>query len=463
MDLNESIKSLILEGKSNKEISAALLGNEDLKEDIKGLVATDIAIKIAEIKKAEDLTKALENQDAEVKSLEEKKESDKAFQSSVKKQVNEQLKSINIDPFGSLAPQRKYKRYNQQKNEFVEVPIPSEAYKAFNDFLYAASYGDKQTAIKISEQIASDNQKKIAEMGIKSSQRSDDGAAGGYTLPIEVDDEIRQLTYLSSIMMQRSNTDVIAHNSKLYPNLGKVDVAYIDNQDAEMAKKQFAFDQTEIAMERVGGFTAISNTIIRQKGSDLVNAFVTGYVSAFARFLDLHILAGSVTGNNDKIDGILFNGKSQAETPIALGDLDFTHLEKMTENLSDENYGDLVWIGNLKAENQIGNMVDTGNNRYFPNHATGGTFSPKGIPYLRNTKLPSSLVLEGSPSRTEGTSTALILADMKNVIVGVAQDTRIDSSGDFLFTHDQMVLRVIKEVGWGLMFDNLVRYRELTV
>ena len=457
--METKIKELIEAGKSDAEISAALLELEETKN----LTAEEIAEKVFSLRKSEEVQKSLAAKQAELKKIEDEKSAQTEFQKQVEAAVVTKLKSINIDPFGKLAKTTELKRFNASTGKVETIDELSESYKAFNSMLGACYNQDKATAKKLSNEIDFENAKIKAQVEGKATPTvSDVTTRGGFSIPTEVNDTIMQLVYSLSVVMQRAKTDNIIFEDKIYPTINAIDVDYIANQSTTLAEKNPAFSNPTIDMERIGGFSAISNTILRQKGADIVNAFTVAYASAFARFLDLHLIAGNITGASDLHDGLIWDANTILDTPITLLSLTIADLKGMEESISDEaNQDSLWWIYNRKVRNVLRGFETTGGQRIFPNSDTGAPIQPLGIPSIMDSKIPSVLDI-GGDNRTGGTDDVLLLADLSQFIVGVSGETRIDTSTDFLFTDDAMVMRAVKSVGWKLLFSNTARALELT-
>ncbi len=462
MNILEFIEKLIKEGKSDEEISKALESNEELQ--FESIDVKEIAKKIYTLRKASELSSALSREKSELEATTKASENEKELEKRIDEKVNKKLKSINIDPMGKMGSVQELKRFNPRTGKVEGSHRPSEAYRAFNEMLHQCFLGRKDIAAKISGEIDFENLKVQYELEGKATPTvSDVTTRGGFAIPVEVNDEIMQLIYAQSMIMQRANTDNIIFESKIYPTINAISVDYITDQSTTLAELNPTFSDPTINMERVGGFSTISNTILAQKGSDIVNAFTTAFASSFARFLDFHLAIGNVTGAGEAQDGLVFDPNTTLQTPVALTSLTTDDLCAMWENISDEvDQASLWWIANRKVFNILGKLESTGGFSHFAEFFSRGTnFEPLGIPIIRDPKITSVLDV-GGDDNTGGTDDVLILADLSKFIVGVDGETRIDTSQDFLFTDDLMTMRAIKRVGWKVIFSNVVRALELT-
>lgn len=453
MNLEDLIKKLILEGKSDEEIASEVSKHTDGKK----MTVDAIAEKIQSLQNEKEIVskltafkKAKADADAAAKAESE-------AEKKVETLVENKLKSIGVNPLGRFSANQDLKQFNLQTGKFDDVKAPSELYAKANDMLVAILTGDVASAKSMSKEIELENLKsrsaKFSRMGIKATPTvSDVTTRGGYSIPTEVDDMITQMIYAESVMLQRANKETIIVNDKIYPVMYGMSVGYIADQSTAATETNPTFYNPTVAMKRIGGFSAIANKIISQKGADLMNAFMLAYKSNFARFLDLHMAVGNVTTQADAQDGIFFDPLTVVDTDVALASLTLQDLADMVGAISQEADG-LTWVCNRKVKQKIGLLENTGGFNLFPQFIGGGVFSPLGIPLLENVKIPSVLDI-GADARLAGTDDAIGLVDFSKFAVGIDSETRIDLSTDFFFTADATVLRGIRSVGWKVLLGN---------
>lgn len=442
MNLQEFIKKLIAEGKTDKEIANAILQHDEFKD----LSTGEVLGALSTYKKMVEVQAALDSQ----KSEEDKYEQKKKFDESVEDGINQKLKSITLDPAGKkYGKDKELKRFNVYSGKFEGVNSHvTEAYGTFNNMIKAMGNKDWNSAKSISKEIHQDNQTKEAFItGVKATPSvSDSNSRGGYYIPTEVDDMLMQLIYSQSALFERVNKQIVNYLSKVFPVMGDITVSYIADQSTGVAEKNPAFYNPTVTMHRVGGYSTFSNLFLEQR-ADLVNAFLTKYGSSFASFMDLHIAAGNVTGASDMVDGIIFDPNTLLPSAYALTDLTASKLKDLKNSLSASvNLKDCAWIANRKVSDVIGLLENTAGNYTFPGYVEGRGVAPFGIPLITNPQIPSVLAV-GEDNRTGGTDDALILADLSKTIVGISGETRIDVSEHAFFTDDIFALRAIKMYG----------------
>jgi len=455
MDLKQKVDALILDGKSDQEIAEKIVSEESAAK----LSATEVADLVSQRKSAKEVSELLSAKQSQKEALEAKKAQEVEAQEQVKELVAKELKSIQINPSFSKSDSKITRRWDHSQKKFYGVDDVnfSEGYKVFNDLIHAMANRDVVRCKSISDEIAQDNK----NLDTKATARSDSDAVGGYAIPTEVEGVINQLTYAESVMLPKVNTNVVIMEDKIYPTIGDTTMNWIADQDTAATESNPTFSNPTIAMKRAGLFTRVSNTLMRQKGADLTNAFMTSYASARARFLDGQLTIGNSTGNSDLLDGLVWLG-TQETTPVALSSLSVTQLTLMDESIDNEvDRSRLAWIGNTKVRNELGALEHTGGAPIFPQFFSGGTFNPLGYEYIRNDKITNVLDVGGDDS-TGGTDTALLLVDLSKFVVGIDNGFRIDLSTEESFTKDQTTFRGIERMGWQVLFSNICRVQELT-
>ncbi|MFW9821382.1 MAG: phage major capsid protein [Candidatus Thorarchaeota archaeon] len=445
-ELIEKIKALLAEGKNDAEIAAAILELEEAKT----LSVDELHEKIVATKKAEALASKLYEDTKNIEAQEKKKKEEETFKKKVDEAVIEKLKSIKIDPLGGEWQEPKeLKRFDSRTGEIVEIIRPSKMYGQFNLMIKALTTKDEASARAIEKEIALENAKYMAALtGQKATPTvSDVTTRGGYSIPTEVDMRIAQLLYQSAVCLPLVNQDSgIVFEDKIYPVMYGIEVDYIANQSTALAEINPTFANPTINMERIGKYSAISNTIIRQKGADLTNAFINAYASAYASFLDLHIPCGNVTGASDLIDGIVFDSATNLPTAIARTSLTINSLADIKNAIDDKvDFGKCAWMANRKISDNTGLLENSAGNLHFEGYQKGEGMRPFGFPWVTNPRIPSVLDV-GGDNRTGGTDDVLIFADWSKIMVGLSE-TKIDFSEHILFLSDAVCIRGIKSFG----------------
>lgn len=446
MKLVEHIKSLILEGKSEAEIASSVI---DFKVEGKSVSTDEIADAFISAKKSHEVEEALKVKLAQKEAAELEAKRAKEADEKIEARIEEKLKSIDIK-LSNFKPEKSLKRFNHHTGQIETIETPSESYGQMNLLLKAMSDKDMKSAQSISNEIEQDNAKKSLET--KAPTVSDVTTRGSFAIPTEVNMVITQLTQAKSIMLPLVNQDNVVFQSKVYPVMYGITVDYIADQSTAASEVNPTFTNPTVNMKRLGAWSSISNTILRQKGADLVSAFMAAYSSALAKKLDQQIAVGNVTTNSDLVDGIVFDALTSFPTAIARTSLTLSTMGDLLYNTlsADADVASCVFLAGSRVYNQIGMFETTGGLREFPQYVNGGKVAPFGTPLIRNQHIPSTLDV-GGDARTGGTDDVLILADMSKVVVGITGEARIDTSTDFLFTSDAMVIRVIKDYGMKVL------------
>ena len=447
--MDKKIHQWIEEGKTDEEISALLLSDEELSQDVKSLTEDGVADAILKGRKAANVAASLAKKKADQADADKKAADAKALDAKVSDAVNDKLKSLNIDPTGNVAQApRSLKWFDPVSKEFKDhAEKPTESYVKMNEMLSAIVDGDKGRAKSISKEIDQNNARMSAiENGKATPSVSDVDARGGYAIPTEVDSMIHQLIYNQSAMLGLVNQDNVIYESKIYPLMYGMSVVDITDQSTALTEQNATFSNPTVNMERAGAYSVISNTIIKQKGADIVNAFISAYTSEFAKFLDFRLSVGNVTGESHLVDGIVFDANTSTPTAIALSALSLSTLEDMKNTLdASADMSKTAFMANRKVVGKIGQLETTAGQLLFPGYLNGGSISPFGIPLVTNSQIISTLDVGGDAHG--GTDDVLILADFSKVVAGVTRETRIEFSEHYQFINDALTIRGIKGYG----------------
>lgn len=444
------VKELVLEGKGDDEIAEAVVSSEEITEG-ETSDAKSIANAILKARDLEEVKKSLAASKKEKEDVQKAKDDSDKLNKRIDDLVVEKLKSINIDPVGGKYNGKIEKRWDNGKKDFVPVDggAFSESYKTMNNLVLAMATNDTSSAAKISTEIEKDNER----YGVKATVRSDSNSVGGYAIPTEVEGMIQQLTYSQSVILPVAKSDTIIVEGKIYPTIGAVSMADIANQDTAITESNPTFYNPTIEMKRVGAYTRVSNTILRQKGVDLTNAFNTAYASARARYIDSRTCIGNVTGASQTQDGLVWLGVQESST-VAIGSISVSTLTNMIESINQEvDWKSVRWLMNQKLYNVIGQLEDTGGHKLFPTYFTGGTFNPLGYEIVRNVRITNVLQVSEDNS-TGGTDTALMLVDFSKFVIGLEGGLRIRSTLDERALYDQTTFIGTERMGWDVLFDN---------
>lgn len=441
MNIKTLLSGLLQEGKNEAEIAEALISykGEDKPMDT-GALAKAVEDARAERELLQKLTVASATREKEAR----EKAASEEMQSKIDKMFEEKMLSLNLKLNSPFSESNVVKRYDKYSGKIIEVK-ESDTNIGFKDMLHALSKQDKASAYAISDEIAKENFR--VRNGSKATPSvTDVDSRGGLTIPIEVNNRILQLQYAQSKMMQLCNKDTIIYQSKLYPSIYGITVGYIDNQSATILEKNPTFAAASIEMQRIGGYSALSHDLVREKGNDIIQGFINEYASSSAAILDQQITIGCMTGNGDKVNGIVFDANTKKTAPKALVNLTLNDLRDLRTTLDYRANSRVAMLAGQKVYGHIGTLENTAGQYIFPQFIQGSSFAPFGIPFYEIPQIDDTLDVGGA-NRTTGTDSVLIMADMSKVMIGVDEGIRIDMSSDILFLQDAMAMRVIQDFG----------------
>jgi len=222
--------------------------------------------------------------------------------------------------------------------------------------------------------------------------------------------------------------------------------------------------------------TYSSNNLLKLKGSALVSAFVTGFGDALARFADTFTVAGSVTGNSDGFNGLVFDANTDGSTVTegALASVTIADLINLKNALGAKFRAGAVFLANSKVRDKYGSLtviqdpggtaVDTGS-PVFKDFVSSGLFKPYGKEFIENPYIPETFDIATS-KRTTGDDDVVICLNGQGVVVGF-DNLQIATSEHMLFSYDQTAWRGLARMGMKVLSSSTsqgvcVAYKKLT-
>jgi len=437
--IKELIKKLQAEGKSVSEIALEVAKLSEAKE------LADDAKKLAEVIKTE--IKAIQ-----VANEIEKSEKADAAKSALKDEVKELVKAeLKAMPAIETVEKKSVKVFDHASKKITEKKEMSDELKAFAEMLGCLSVKNFTRAKGIEKDLAGAKEIALKQMGfdIKAPLYTD-AVTGSYLIPTEVEAEIFQRAY-ASVMLPILNTKTVVFNGKIYPVVSQFDLEFIATENTAIGDKTPTIANPEVDMARIGGMTYASNNLLGMKGSQLVNAFIVGFGDALARFVDTFTVAGSVTGNTDGFNGLVFDANSDKTTVTAttlanIAKEDFTSLKNA---LGAKFRAGARFLANSKIRDAYGNLEDSAGNPIFKDFVGNGTLRPYGKEFIENPFIPETFDIAGG-TRTAGTDNVLICINGEGVVTGF-DNLVIASSEHFLFSKDQTAWRGVARMGQKIL------------
>lgn len=285
--------------------------------------------------------------------------------------------------------------------------------------------------------------------GVAKALSAGEGAAGGFIVPPAYSTEIIELLYPQSVVRAAGPGVVQMPNGTLrYPKLtGGASATYI-GENAAITASQQTFGQLVLTFKKLAALVPLSNDLIRFSSpsadavvrDDIVRQIASAENSAFLRndgtastpkglryWVDAARLvtsAGTSLANMVTDMGALIQALLNANVPITRG----------------------AWFMSPRTWWSLYSVQTTTGAFVFRDEMMRGTLI--GYPFFRSTQIPTTL--------GAGTSTEMYLVDMADVVIGEAQDLRIDASAEAAYvdssgtvvaaySQDQTIVRAITE------------------
>ena len=449
--MKDLIKKLKEEGKTADQICAEIAKDSDKSiQDV-----------VLEVRKE---LKAIEAQEA-FKSIVAEEEIAIAEKSKIKAEVQEAVKEVLKDmPAIKEEPKKEVKVFNHFTKKAELTKGMAEGEKALATMLGFLTEKDAVNAKAVNKEILA--QKEADYMNLYGSKTAlyTDATTGSYLIPTEVEAEIFEKMY-QSVMLQIVNSKTVTFNSKLYPVMTEIDLAFIADESTQISDKTPTISNPSVDMKRIGGMAYASNELLKMRGSQLVQAFVNGFGDAAARFADLYIPSASVTGNSDLFDGLLFDANTASITAGTLAGKTADDLKNLKNALGPKFRAGAKFVANSTVRDAYGLLEDTAGNPIFKQYIETGNFRPYGKEFVENPYIPSTFDI-ATEKRTTGTDDVLICLNGEGVYVGF-EPISIAGSEHHLFDYDQFAWRGLMRMGLKVISSSstqgaCVAYKKLT-
>lgn len=440
--LKEMLDKLIAEGKDAKQVTAALILEND---EAAKMEASDVIAMVEKAFKANAAVKLIEDKEV---ATEEGEKFDAAVEAAVKKIMEKRP---------AAAPEKKeVSRFNVVTGKHQDYSKMSESYKAMADSLYFSLKGDTASLAAVQKDVDAEVKSTLETMGIKTALYSNTGS-GAYAVPTEVSSDIAVSRYNQSAMYRKANKQGILFNGKVYPVATDMTFAHRTNENTAWGDKTPTLENPTITIQEYGGLALLSRRLVEIRSPEVVQMLINAAGSADARFIDLASAAYSVTTDADPFNGLIFDSLTAGVTSKALSaiiDQDFIDL---IAELSD-NVDDITFIANRKVRNAYGRLeTGTGGARLFADFMSNGSMAPMGHDFIENRKIPSTLTINASSGNTNkraaGSSDCIIAADLSKLFI-VAGMMRVDYSEHYKFAEDQVAWKFVNEIGVDVVTDS---------
>ena len=441
LSLSDFVKALKEQGKD-----ASQIGAEIALQDADAKVA-DIMVSVRKELKALEVSEAIKADELKVKE-------EDAITSKVNEAVKTALKNMPV----KAEPQKAIKTFNHFTKKVETSTGATEGEKALANMLEFLSANDVVNAKAVSKEIGQQKEMDYKALGLKTALYSD-ATTGSYLIPTEVEAEIFEKIY-QSVMMQIVNSKTITFNSKLYPVMTNIDLAFIADESTQIGDKTPTISNPTVDMKRIGGMAYASNELLKMRGTELVRAFVNGFGDAAARFIDLYLVGASVTGNADLFDGILFDANTGSITAGALNAITVDDLKNLKNDLGAKFRAGATYIANSKVRDAYGSLEDTAGNPIFKSFVETGNFRPYGKNFIENPYIPSTFDI-ATEKRTTGNDDVILCVNGEGIYVGF-EPLVIAGSEHHLFDYDQFAWRALMKMGVKVISSSSTQGRVAT-
>jgi len=232
---------------------------------------------------------------------------------------------------------------------------------------------------------------------------------------------------------------------------GKAEAAALDASDPTL-------DSITLDPKKFGAYTLVNREAIEDSAPQLREVVANSLVRDTAVELDKQLVTGSGSGQNLRGLRNVSGVTAGPSTGTNGGSLTFAHLADTlgAAEGADVDPERLAWIMHSRTWASVRKLADSSSRPIVSVDPTQGVHPTLwGHPVFISNSL--------SVAETKGTSsdcTAILLADMSQVVVGVAREVELTVSEDFAFDTDQVAVRVTARYDIGVPHPTAVTITE---
>ncbi|GBR74599.1 phage capsid superfamily [Candidatus Termititenax aidoneus] len=436
--MNELIKKLLLEGKSDTDIAA-----EVLKQHSKS-TAKEITDAILAAKKSEEVLAALKSAEDEAKKAADEAAAKSEMQKQIDNGVSEALKKIKLDPLSGFAQsvngQKEY--FSHAKKKVIKPTVSqSEDQKAFFKSLDYIKRGDTKSLEALNKDIAAQKSHDYENAGVKAPLLSN-VPTGNVLLPTEVENSIFVKAYMG-VLLSRVNTNVITAGGKLYPVLAGLSYVWRNNHTQEFQDKTPTLVAPVLKDYQFGAMCYLDNELLAQESAGLLDAISEQAGSRLQEFADRNIVVAALNGG-DPFDGIAFDAQTVVVAAKLLSAAAAKDLLDLKNALSPKFRTGAIYMANSTVRDVYGMLTNGAGAPEFTGFRDSANFRPFGKEYLENNQIPEGVDVAGK--ELDGEANINMCFDPSVVYVGFTP-LLMAASEHFKFASDQLAIRIKSSIG----------------
>ena len=226
------------------------------------------------------------------------------------------------------------------------------------------------------------------------------GTTGGYTVPVEIEDQIIALRDVAGVFRREARVRPMGSDSRSMPRRTGGLTAYFLGENSAIAELQANWDNTELRAKKLGALTRVSGELSEDAAADVAQDFVEEMGFTFADMEDGCGFLGDGTSTYGGITGIcprLLDGAHDASKLVAtMGhdtflELDATDLANLMAKLPERHWpGAKFYCSGFAAASTFVRLGATTGGTIMTARGPRPQLAYAGIPIVLTPKLPGT-------------------------------------------------------------------------
>lgn len=333
-----------------------------------------------------------------------------------------------------------------------EIPVGPSGFKGLMDFCRTVAHNKSDSRLV----------KDTAERGLESG----DPESAGVLVPVEYSTQIIKLAIekgkifpLCTMVKMKTAEEKIPVAASLDESAGKlyggIEFLWVD-ETKDKTEKIFKMQRVNLRANTAAALCKASNSLLEDSSPKADRVIRDLFSDAFKNFMDNEIVNGTGAGRGLGILRAPCLYTVAKETGQAATTINFRNVTKMMMRMYPDGKDHCVWLINDECLDQVWNMsqvVGTGGSNVMIANGTAENIRPKPVTLL------SRPIIWNSHGTTLGQAGDIILADLRQMLIGMRKQLTIDVSIHVHFISNQTLYRIEARLDYQPILPSTMRTR----
>lgn len=331
-----------------------------------------------------------------------------------------------------------------------EIPVGPSGFKGLTDFCRCVAHNKNDPRI----------------IKVEKALDSGDPESAGAIIPIEYSNQIIKLSIEKGKIFPLCRMTKMAHAEEKIPTAlsldesagklyGGIEFLWVDEAGTK-TEKDFKLQRIGLRANTAAALCRASNQLLDDSSPKCEAVLRSLFSDAYKNFLDNAVINGSGAGQGLGILASSCLYTQAKEAGQAASTIVFRNVTKMMERMYPDGKDNCVWLIGDDCLDQIWNLnipVGTGGSSVMVASGAGQDIKP------RPQTLLSRPIIWHSHGSALGSKGDILLCDLKQMLIGIRKQLRIDVSIHVYFTTNQTLFRIESRLDFQPIWPSTMRTR----